>query len=55
MIGCVTKLDMMKKRGCLTIDGIQMLIAQGTKSLSFWTDGLEVPYNIMFDAIKTYL
>ena len=31
------------KKGCMTIDGTQMLIAQGAKSLSFWTNGLEVP------------
>jgi len=43
------------KRGCMTIDGLQMLIAQGIQSLSFWTDGLEVPFHIMNDAIKTYL
>ena len=43
------------KKGCMTIDGIQMLIAQGAKSLSFWTDGLEVPFEIMYDAIKKYL
>ncbi len=43
------------KKGCMTIDGLQMLIAQGIKSLSFWTDGLEVPFEIMNDAIKKYL
>ena len=43
------------KKGCLTIDGIQMLIAQGAKSLSFWTNGLEVPYEVMHDSIKKYL
>jgi len=42
-------------RGCMTIDGLQMLIAQGIKSLSFWTDGLEVPFHIMNDALKRYL
>ncbi len=42
-------------RGCVTIDGLQMLVAQGIKSLSFWTDGLEVPFHIMNDAIKKYL
>ena len=42
-------------KGCMTIDGLQMLVAQGMQSLSFWTDGLEVPYNIMYDAIKRYL
>jgi len=43
------------KKGCMTIDGLQMLVAQGIKSLSFWTDGLEVPFHIMYDAIKEYL
>jgi len=43
------------KKGCMTIDGLQMLVAQGIKSLSFWTDGLEVPFDIMNDAIKKYL
>ena len=43
------------KKGCLTIDGLQMLIAQGMKSLSFWTDGLEVPFHIMHDELKKYL
>ena len=43
------------KKGCMTIDGIQMLIAQGAKSLSFWTNGLEVPFEVMNDAIKKYL
>ncbi len=43
------------KRGCMTIDGLQMLVAQGIQSLSFWTDGLEVPFHIMNDALKIYL
>ncbi len=43
------------KKGCFTIDGLQMLIAQGMKSLSFWTNGLEVPFHIMDDALKKYL
>jgi len=43
------------KKGCMTINGLQMLIAQGAKSLSFWTDGLEVPFNVMNDALKKYL
>ena len=43
------------KKGCMTIDGLQMLVAQGMKSLSFWTDGLEVPFHIMNDALKKYL
>jgi len=43
------------KKGCMTIDGLQMLVAQGMKSLSFWTNGLEVPFHIMNDALKNYL
>ena len=43
------------KKGCMTIDGVQMLIAQGAKSLSFWTNELEVPFEVMYDAIKKYL
>ena len=42
-------------KGCMTLDGLQMLVAQGIKSLSFWTDGLEVPFHIMNDALKNYL
>jgi len=43
------------RKGCMTIDGLQMLVAQGLKSLSFWTNGLEVPFDIMNDALKNYL
>ena len=43
------------QKGCMAIDGLQMLIAQGMKSISFWTDGLEVPFHIMYDALKKYL
>ena len=43
------------QKGCITIDGLQMLIAQGVKSLKFWTDGLEVPFHIMNDALKNYI
>ena len=43
------------KKGCMTIDGTQMLIAQGAKSLSFWTNGSEIPYEVMHDALKKYL
>jgi len=43
------------KKGCMTIDGTQMLIAQGAKSLSFWTNGLEVPFEVMHDALKKFL
>ena len=48
-------LKLSAKKGCITIDGLQMLVAQGLKSLSFWTDGLEVPFHIMNDALKNYL
>ena len=48
-------LHLCDKKGCMTIDGSQMLIAQGAKSLSFWTNGLDVPFAIMEDAIKKYL
>ena len=43
------------KKGCMTIDGTKMLIAQGAKSLSFWTNGLEVPFEVMHDSLKKYL
>jgi len=43
------------KKGCMTINGLEMLVAQGMKSLSFWTDGLEVPFQVMNDALKKYL
>tara|TARA_Y100000991_G_scaffold147445_1_gene111617 strand:+ start:68 stop:925 length:858 start_codon:yes stop_codon:yes gene_type:complete len=43
------------KKGCITINGLQMLIAQGAKSLSFWANGLEVPFEVMHDSIKKYL
>ena len=43
------------KKGCTTINGLQMLIAQGMKSLSFWTEGKEVPFHIMNDTIEKYL
>ena len=48
-------LEFSAKKGCMTIDGLQMLIAQGMKSISFWTDGLEVPFHIMYDSLKKYL
>lgn len=48
-------LKLSAKKGCTTIDGLQMLIAQGMKSISFWTDGLEVPFHVMNNALKNYL
>jgi len=50
-----TLLKFSSKKGCMTIDGLEMLVAQGIKSLSFWTDGLEVPFHVMNDALKKYL
>ena len=48
-------LEFSSKKGCMTIDGLKMLVAQGMKSISFWTDGLEVPFYVMNDALKKYL
>ena len=48
-------LKLSSEKGCMTIDGLQMLVAQGIKSLAFWTDGLEVPFHIMNNALKKYL
>ena len=48
-------LKLSEKKGCMTINGLQMLVAQGAKSLSFWTDGLEIPFDVMNDALKKYL
>ncbi len=50
-----TLLKFSAKKGCMTIDGLEMLVAQGIKSLSFWTNGLEVPFHVMNDALKKYL
>ena len=44
-----------RKKGCQTINGVKMLVAQGAKSLSYWTDGVEIPIEIMEEAIKKYL
>ena len=43
------------KKGCQTINGMKMLVAQGAKSLSYWTDGLKIPIEIMEEAIKKHL
>jgi len=48
-------LEFSSKKGCMTINGLEMLVAQGMKSISFWTDGLEVPFDVMHDALKKYL
>ena len=44
-----------RKKGCHTINGMKMLVSQGAKSLSYWTDGLKIPIEIMEEAIKKYL
>tara|TARA_Y100001968_G_scaffold333414_1_gene396112 strand:- start:3065 stop:3925 length:861 start_codon:yes stop_codon:yes gene_type:complete len=43
------------KRNCITIDGLEMLVAQGARSLSYWTNGLEVPMEVMKEALKDSL
>ena len=48
-------LKLCNKKNCMTIDGKQMLIAQGAKSLSYWTEGLDIPYQIMDEALKNYI
>ena len=48
-------LNYCRKKGCYTINGIKMLVAQGAKSLSYWTDGLEIPLKIMEEAIQKHL
>ena len=48
-------LSFCRKKGCFTINGIKMLVAQGAKSLSYWTDGLKIPNEIMEDAITKYI
>ena len=48
-------LNLSRKKGCQTINGMKMLVAQGAKSLSYWTDGLKIPFEIMEEAIKKTL
>ncbi len=48
-------LNFSRKKGCYTINGMKMLVAQGAKSLSYWTDGVKIPIEIMEEAIKKYL
>ena len=44
-----------KQKGCLTISGEEMLIAQGAESLSYWTNHQEIPINVMKKVILNYL
>ena len=48
-------LKLSDKRGCQIIDGSEMLVAQGAKSLSYWTDIQDIPIDIMKQAINKYL
>tara|TARA_Y100000589_G_scaffold178032_1_gene168673 strand:+ start:22 stop:882 length:861 start_codon:yes stop_codon:yes gene_type:complete len=48
-------LNLARAKGCQTINGMKMLVAQGAKSLSYWTDGLSIPIEIMEEAIKKHL
>ena len=48
-------LQLSAEKGCSTIDGSEMLVAQGAKSLSFWTNELEIPIDIMRNSLKQYL
>ena len=52
----VTKLlKLSEKKGCQIIDGSEMLIAQGAKSLSYWTNIDNIPIEIMKKAINKHL
>ena len=44
-----------EKKGCQVIDGSEMLVAQGAKSLSYWTGIKDIPTEIMKQAINKYL
>ena len=44
-----------QQKNCITIDGLEMLVAQGAKSLSYWTGELEIPIDIMKNALNSYL
>jgi len=44
-----------ENKGCQIIDGSEMLVAQGAKSLSYWTGIKDIPIEIMKQSIKNYL
>ena len=44
-----------EKKGCKTIDGVEMLVAQGAKSLSLWTEIIDIPYDLMKKSLNEYL
>ncbi len=43
------------QRNCITIGGLDMLVSQGAKSLSFWTDGLKAPFQVMKESLQKYV
>ncbi len=52
----ITKLlKLSEKKGCQIIDGSEMLVAQGAKSLTYWTNIEDIPIEIMKKAINKYL
>jgi len=44
-----------ENKGCHIIDGSEMLVAQGARSLSLWTGIKDIPIDIMKNAINKYL
>ena len=44
-----------ENKGCQIIDGSEMLVAQGAKSLSYWTGIKDIPTEIMKQSINQYL
>ena len=44
-----------ENKGCQVVDGSEMLVAQGAKSLSYWTGIKDIPVEIMKQAINKYL
>ena len=44
-----------EKKGCQIIDGSEMLVAQGARSLSYWTGVKDIPTEIMKQSINKYL
>ena len=52
----VTKLlRFSENKGCQIIDGSEMLVAQGAKSLTYWTGINDIPIQLMKQAINQYL
>ena len=52
----ITKLlKLSENKGCRIIDGSEMLVAQGARSLSYWTGINDIPIEVMKQSIKKYL